>query len=184
MDLRLSMTSDFSAAARQLRERAPIAIARALNRTGATARTAMVREVSRDLGLQQKAIRDQFLSSDARPDKLVFRLSTTGKRIPLYDFKARGPMPSRGRGRGVTAKLPGGAGSYPNAFIARMRSGHLGVFQRRGKARLPIYELMGPSLPKVFAKYLPLGQARANEVMPKNLAHELAFELRQIGKAS
>jgi hypothetical protein len=30
------------------------------------------------------------------------------------------------------------------AFLAMMRSGHVGIFRRRGKARLPIEELLGP----------------------------------------
>lgn len=31
---------------------------------------------------------------------------------------------------------------FPNAFVARMPTGHLGIFKRRGQARLPIEEQM------------------------------------------
>lgn len=171
-------------AIRQLRDRAPIAISRALNRAAGSARTVMVREVARDMGLKSGTVRDQVQIDEARPSqgdisRLRARLSVSGKRIPLIDFGARGPEPSRGKGRGVSAKLPGGKGRYPNAFIATMRSGHRGVFARSTTKRLPIYELRGPSLPHVFTKYMPLGLARGQEALVTNLAHELRFALQQ-----
>lgn len=170
----------------QLRQRAPIAIARALNRAGRSARTVMVRECARDLGLQQKAIRDQFTTGEATKDRQAFYLSTTGRRIPLIAFKARQTK------SGVSYRLPGGAGHNPNAFIATVTGplpsgvvspGHRGVFVRKGKARLPIRQLFGPSLPHVFAKYLPVGQARGLEALAKNLQSEIKYELSQIGKS-
>jgi hypothetical protein len=66
------------------------------------------------------------------------------------------------------------------AFIARMLSGHRGVFKRRAVPRLPIVELFGPSLPRVFTR-ATIAAARtrlAGELLAKNLAHEIQFLVR------
>lgn len=168
----------------RLKERAPYVCARALNRSITSGRVVMTKAIAQDLGLQQQVVREELVIGEAKPTKLTATLTVRGKRIPLIDFRARGPEPSRGRGRGVTARLPGGAGRYPHAFIATMRSGHRGVFQRTGAAkRLPIHELRGPSLPFVFDKYIPLGLERCEAVLYKNLEHEFAFAMRAAAAA-
>lgn len=163
----------------RLMARFPFAVARALNRAADSAKVAMSREIARDMGLKVSTVKEQIHVSQATTARQSTHLSVTGKRIPLIDFHARGPEPSRGRGTGVRARLPGGRGHYPRAFIATMASGHRGVFLRRGKARLPIVELHGPSLPLVFTKYFEVGKARGIEALQTNLAHELRFALQQ-----
>lgn len=163
------------------------ALVRAMNRAMASARTVMVREIARDTGLKSKDVRDAMPFRKATSDRPQARLAAGLKRIPLYKFNARGPYPSRGRGRGVTYRLAsGGRGRHPNAFIAKMTSmgvikstehatlspGHMGVFVRRTKTRLPIAELFGPSLGHVFRKFRPQGQAKLQEAFEKNFRHE------------
>ena len=177
-------TSSAEAAFQRLEDRAPQAIARALNRAITSARVVMRRAMATDLGLKQGAVDKQFFVLNARPDKLKASLEVRGKRIPLIEFGARGPEPSRGKGRGVTARLPGGKGRYPHAFIATMRSGHRGVFQRVRGTRLPIVELRGPSLPRVFRKYQAAGLQRGEEALRTNLEHELQFAMRQAETAA
>jgi hypothetical protein len=91
-------------------------------------------------------------------------------------------------GRGDPYKRGGGGRTIPNAFIARMQSGHVGVFQRvagssgrRGPApnrsQLPIRELFGPSIWQVFKKYEAVGLARGREQLIKNLQSEFRFVL-------
>ena len=112
------------------RAKFPKAIVRALNRAGTSTRTLMASKSAKDLGLKVGTVRDQFRVVNATEARMRVRISVTGSRIPLIDFRATGPVPSRGRGRGVTARLPGGKGRYPHAFIATTRSGHTGVFER------------------------------------------------------
>src|SRR5258708_18881327 len=64
---------------------------------------------------------------------------------------------------------------FPYTTLFRSPSGHRGVFRRMGSARLPIQELRGPSLVRVFEKFLPLGAARAQESLMTNLRSEIAF---------
>jgi hypothetical protein len=168
-------------------DRFPKAIVRALNRAGVSTRAVMASRVAADTNLRVGTVKDEIRIDKATETKPIVRLEIRGRRIPLIEFKATGPTPSRGRGRGVTAKLPGGAGRYPHAFIATMRSGHTGVYQRTPDARrhgpapnrsqLPIYELRGPSLPHVFAKHATEGLTRGQESLLKNLQSELQFAL-------
>lgn len=161
----------------QLKDRAPIAIARALNRAGASAKTVMVREVAKDLGTKAGDIRDRIGIMEALAHRLQVTLTASSKRIPLIDFRARGPEPSRGKGRGVSARLPGGVGRYPHAFIATLKSGHRGVFQRTSKSRLPITQLHGPSVARSFTKHVQVGITRGVEQLIKNVRSELRFAL-------
>lgn len=171
---------------RDAQTRYPKAIARSLNRANVSMRTVMVKHVAADTGLKSATVKKDMTTRDATPAKLTASLEIKGARIPLYEFGARPKEPpSRGRGRGVTARLPHGSGRYPHAFIARMKSGHVGVFERVPGARrhglkphrsqLPIYELFGPSLPGVFRKYAKDGLARGQEALIKNLESELRF---------
>ena len=163
---------------RRLRRQAPRAVARALNRAAGSARTAMTRAVAPDMGLPQKVVRPAITVVKATPQRLASRVEARGARIPLITFRARGPEPSRGRGRGVRARMPGGAGHYPHAFIATMPSGHRGVFQRVGRSRLAIRELKGPSVVHVFRKHLAVGIARGREALITNLRSEFRFAAR------
>lgn len=159
----------------KLAARYPDAAKRAVNRATTSARVVMVREVARDLGLRQADIQDAISVRAAiqlSPDRIAAQIRATGKRIGLIKFGARQTR------TGVTAKLPGGKGKYPSAFIATMGSGHTGVFLRKGAKRLPIVELFGPSVPKVFEKYIPLGAARGLEQLMKNMVSEIRFAMR------
>lgn len=156
-------------------DRAARAVVRALNRAIKSGRTVMVREIARDTGLKSSTVREAIPIRPATLGQPSATMSASLKRIPLIEFKAKGPEPSRGKGRGVSYNLPSGAGRNPNAFLATMGTGHRGVFKRLTKARLPIIELFGPSLGHVFMKYRALGEARAQEAFVTNFDHEFVF---------
>lgn len=177
MDLQVSVrgVDELVAELRDTPDKLSLANIRALNRAILAARTAGIRLISADIGLTATTLREALTIIEATISRPIAFLSASLDRIPLYDFHAKGPMPSRGKGRGVTARLPGGAGTYPHAFLAQMASGHLGVFERNTKARLPIHELMGPSIGKVFAKYTAQMIAAADASFETTLDHELQF---------
>lgn len=152
-----------------------LATVRALNRTVSTVRTATSRALAQDTGLPQKLIRPRLAVERATFTRQQATLSITGRRLPLIAFGARQTR------TGVTYRLPGGRGRAPHAFLSTMRSGHLGVFQRRGLPRLPIVELFGPSLPQVIRKHLPDLRRVGEAALQTNLAHEIDFLLRGRG---
>ncbi len=149
----------------------------------------MVSVIAGDIGVKSSVVKDRIRVELATPERLRARLYANAKRIPLIELGAKGPEPSRGRGRGVSVKGQGGGRrTIANAFIATMRSGHRGVFERaagasgrRGapphRSQLPIRELFGPSIWKVFTKYEHVGLERGREALIKNLQSEFRFVL-------
>jgi hypothetical protein len=185
----VKFTTNTPAMIARIRKKAPIAQVRALNRAITSANVVMVRAIAGDLAVKQGVVKDRIKVEQATPDKLTARLYASAKRIPLIELGAKGPEPSRGRGRGVSVKGAGGnRRTIPNAFIATMRSGHRGVFQRVSgsssrhgpapmRSQLPIRELFGPSIWKVFGKFETLGLERGREALLKNLQSEFRFVL-------
>ena len=181
-------TRDWEQRLALLGRRAPIALARALNRTVASERTAMARDVATDMGIKVGRAREAIKVEKATSARLAARVVSRGKKIPLIDFKARGPYPSRGRGAGVQYTMQGQRKTWRSSFIATVtragedgqHTGHKGVFFRRGKSRLPIKQAYGPSIAHVFGKRIPVGEARRTEVLLKNVEHEIDFELSRL----
>ena len=158
---------------------APMILARSLNRAASEGQTAMVKAISADTGILQKDVRREIKVDKANKTRPMATVVIAGRRIPLIAFGARGPEPSRGRGRGVSYRLPTGRGRVPQAFIATVGTGgHRGVFKRRKTKRLPIVELRGPSLPHVFEKFFPTFRTVAEQSLLKNIAHEIDFANR------
>lgn len=162
-----------------------------MNRAIVSGRAVMAREIARDLGMGVGSVKDAMPERRATIASAEAAFAAKMKRIPLLDFRASGPEPSRGKGRGVSYRLPTGRGRLPNAFIVQMQSTHRGVFVRSGKAgirtgriigwrkskgawsfNLPIHELFGPSLGHVFAKFQPMGLAATREAFDTAFAHE------------
>lgn len=134
-----------------------------------TARTVMVREIARDTGLTSGDVEKALTLYE---EAYSATLGASVKRIPLIDFHAQGPVPSRGKGGGVTYQLKGGR-LIPNAFIAEV-DGRRGVFKRKGTGRVPLQELFGPSIAQVFEKYISLAAAKGEESFSKNFEHEFS----------
>jgi minor tail protein Z (GPZ) len=171
-------------ALRNLGKNAIRAQVRALNRTIMTVKTRARRALAEKTNVAQKAI-EKILSVQkatfSRPEA-VLRASGT-ERIPLYAFTRQ----RKKRGR------PTGLGDKPGSFIATMRSGHTGIYRvrlpalsraaavvgrklPRSSPQLHIFELFGPSLPRVFANDLIDDLTKdGTEELLKNLRHEVRF---------
>lgn len=162
---------------RALKVSIPMVVARALNKSIISARTQLVRDTAADMKLKVGDVRDRTAIREATSNQPVAKVMASAKPLPAILFNAKGPEPSRGKGRGVRANLPGSP--YPHAFIATVGTGHhRGVFMRKGKGRLPIRELHGPSVAHVSRKYAAAALARGREQLVKNLQHELIFAMR------
>jgi hypothetical protein len=171
------------------------AIIRALNRTADSVKTQAVGAIAEDLAIAKKRVRANLGVSKAYPGKLSASVeavvggsgvvaakskSESRGRIPLFEFRARGSS----RKGGIHYRLPGSKGFIPEAFFARMESGHLGAFSRLPgtvgprSGREKIAELYGPSLPYIFRKHIKSSLNKfASEAMKKNLVHEISFLL-------
>lgn len=128
------------------------ALLRGVKRGTKAAGTHANRVVSKDMGIKVSDVRARIRLEQPSARTLTGSLHANLKRIPLIKFGARGPEPSRGRGRGVTYKSKSGRSRHPGAFIAEMSRGR-GVFERKGAARTPVKELYGPSIGRVFDEH-------------------------------
>lgn len=154
------------------------AMVRALNRAGTSGRAEMARRVAKDMGVRVSDAKEAVLLESATATRLAVRLKASKKRRPLFDFHARQVA------SGVSFRGEGGKRStVTSAFIASVRAGssgtHQGVFKRKGKKRLPIYELFGVSIGHVFERHRPAVADQMVDVFDKNLTSELKFANNQ-----
>lgn len=170
----------------RVRDRAPHVAARAINKSAKSAKTVLVRAVSKDIGIKQKDVRPALDLKDARPSRnpeARFRISK--RRLTLARFvtpatirKYSQPSPTKTPLKAKIGKL--GRRSYPGAFV-RTLSGNPQVVRRAtypGGPRLPIVVLRGPSLARVFLVHWPEGVRRFRDQLPKNINSELRFAAR------
>ncbi len=156
------------------------AIVRALNKTVGTSsggvQSDAVKEVAREFNLTQKDIKRDFRIKKATYADLSAYVRAQGKPVPLGRF-----IRTRQTQKGVSVQVKK---SRPrvvirHAFIPKLKSGHIGVFWRRGKQRLPIDQRFGPRVPDIFSNdevMKPILQ-KAQERLDKNFSHEVEFLL-------
>lgn len=150
-----------------------VAILRSVKRGTQAARTQAARLVSKDMGLRVSDARKAIEMTPPNAKTVAGTLRASLSRIPLIKFGAKGPRPSRGKGRGVSYRSKGGRKTLRSAFLARMKTGHEGVFKRAGRKRLPIRELFGPSIGRVFDLLRNSILARGVEATQKELDRQL-----------
>jgi hypothetical protein len=85
----------------------------------------------------------------------------------------------RGGGRKVVSPVEG-----VRPFIAKMTTGHIGVWARRGGSRLPIEQLYGPGVGGLFGseKIMSAVKRRVLERWPKEFQHQLDFYAGRLKK--
>lgn len=121
------------------------AVRRALRKAGSTALRDMKGEASKRIR-RRKAIKPRFITralslrrargSDI--SRMEWAVDVSGEPVPLVAY------PHRQTRKGVSVEVNRGKRTLvKGSFVATMKSGHKGVFKRRGQARLPIQELRG-----------------------------------------
>jgi hypothetical protein len=165
-----------------IRDGVPKALSTAINKTLPRLRTIEAREVRKELNLKHGDILKTIALRKASPKSLSGSLTTSRHPVPLYLYAARqvrdgvSVLVRRSRGREV----------IKGAFIATMKSGHVGVFKRAPDARhriamkdgkrrwtaLPIQEQYGPTVVGVLANKPGMLQKlneQGNALLAKNL---------------
>ncbi len=160
------------------------ALARALKKAGSNAirgmKSASTRSVRQRKSFKvarvNKALTLTYPKGN-RIDDLVWRMHVSSDPVPVAS------LPHRQTRRGVTVKINQGKRKLiKGAFVARMSSGHKGVFQRTSKKSLPIREAFTTRITDVFKDegMIPAVQARAQRDFRGAFARLFAMEL---GKA-
>lgn len=177
------------------------ALVSALNKTITSLRAEAVRMVFKEYNVKQKEIRKELKISRASPYRHKAMLRGEGSPgIPLMDFSPtpkKVPSTKRLKGGGYTPKggikvmvRRGQRKMVKGAFIAKMPSGHVGVFRRAVDGRLGrrsrrpvIEERFGPSPLRIISadRYqIPLDDF-AGETLDRNMAREADYFLKKFG---
>ena len=128
------------------------AVVRAMNTASSQARTRTAQRAKAVLTADPERIEQSLLAKKATYGARAATLRIFDQPISLFRFDVSFLFPTVEGG--VTAKTIQGDSplTLKHAFVARMSNGHVGVFSRRGKERLPIQEHYGPSVATVFEK--------------------------------
>lgn len=165
-----------------------IALARALNHTGAKAKTQVIRALTRQTGLKRqviiRAVKVKRATHTAEQfsyeGRLSYALSTKGGDISLKFFAPKETA------RGVSAKVRGRRQLFADTFthggrfpdrIGPVMGGH--VYRRAGKARLPVRQQdSGVYLPDELLQ----GETAAvfERVMTEQLAQRVSHEIDRL----
>lgn len=157
----------------------PRIMTRALNKTAAPARTEITRGLAKRTGMKIGRTKESVKLKKATFSNLRAAISLSTGRIPLIDLRARETK------RGVTYRSTktGGRETISDAFLTRVGSTeHKGIFKRKGRPRLPIVELRGPSLAVLYEDLDELQrsvQRKASDRLSKNIAAQIQLILNR-----
>lgn len=162
----------------------------AINRTLTTERSHIVKTLATKINMRQKDIRDLIIPHNANYNSLRGDLTISRKAIPLIDF-----IGTRETRHGVTFQTLKNRPRMivEDAFIATMKSGHTGVFERRRRAgkyaafgprmnRLPIDERYGRTLTGYLhdaPAVVEAEQAVAGDTLRKNVLSQIQRRLAE-----
>lgn len=127
-------------------------IKNALNKAVEIARDDIVKKVQETYTVNPKsAITKTIEIKKANNKDLTASITSRGTAVPLIKFNVRPSKPQyKGKNRSILyAEVKRGEGGIiKRAFVTRGRkTGNLGVFERVGTSRYPIYQKYGPSIP-------------------------------------
>lgn len=162
------------------------AITSVIRRANNTVRTEAVKGITSVYAISRQNVRAET-TINVRTQKVdggvVGTVSFAGYKIPLYRFNVSPTLPVQHATVSAAVLNESGRTPFAEAFIAKMKSGHTGMFERDGTARLPITEFMGPSTAQMAANSVVLEavEDKAQEVINKRVEHEITRILNGYG---
>lgn len=141
-----------------LRSKAPSVLTKAINATAKDARKKLVKKAQESYTVKGGKFNKAMKLKNATAGRLTATLRATGSPMELKDFKVspasvprQDARPNITKGKvlkssGMKALQKGNL----KAFVAKFKSGHVSVVQRRGPASLPIKKLLSPAIPQML----------------------------------
>lgn len=180
------------------------ALVASLNRTITGARTDAARAVSKVFVVTQRDVRETLDIRKATKNSLEASLRSEGAAIRLYKYGLKPKAikhPGPAGGLRIRIKRAGGRESWPHAFVARMPSGHVGVFTSRkrqdrvgqmkrrsrwaGKtlSRYEMKERFGPAIPSMLQDTGAFSEIQrgAEERLAKNIDQQITRLVKGYG---
>lgn len=163
------------------------AVARAVNRAAQSAKVAAIRKATQEYVIKRARISETFEVGRATPSQPSAFIRSKGRPRALPYFRTRPrQVPRKKPRKALFAQVKqGGGGTIRGAFLARMKSGHLGVFHRTdGSSSLPIQQNYGPSVPQMLRSpsVSAFIREKAQAVLGERLEHEVGALLKGVMK--
>lgn len=151
------------------------AFTNAMNRALSKAKTTVFTEVQSEYAIKKKVL-DEFTRAEtqkATPNNVCGIIRFAGTQIPLYKYNLTSPKAPMQRAKVMAGQKT--ATAFEHVFVAKMKSGHLGIFERSDKESLPIKELMGSSMQSMAGKEETMGKVidEASKTLDQRLEHEV-----------
>lgn len=164
----------------------PKVLTNAINRAAEGARTDAVAQAKTEYTITAGRVRETIQINKASTSNLSAMVISRGRPRALSYYKIRpGKVTKRRPAEGVFAQVKrSGGGTIAKSFVAKMASGHIGVFNRTGSYRFPIVQRYGPSVAQMLestsvSQYVEAGASRR---LGERLDHEINRILRGYGK--
>lgn len=164
----------------------PKALASAINRAAEGARADAVTKTKEEYTITASRVRETISIRKASTSNLSAAVTSRGRPRALSYYKIRpGKATKRRPADGVYAQVKrSGGGTIAKSFVAKMSSGHVGVFNRTGASRFPIVQRHGPSVAQMLesksvSQAVEAGAARR---IDDRLNHEINRLLARYGK--
>ena len=128
------------------------ATSKAINTAIPKIRNTIVDKTTQDYFISKANVKKTIDVKRANPYGLSAFIRSKGGPVALTKFRVTPKRPPKRKSRTVKAQVMrnGGGGTIPNAFIARMGSGHIGAMYRKGADRYPIGQFHGPAVPSML----------------------------------
>lgn len=159
---------------------ASVALVRAINKTLNWARSQGLRSIAAEHGIPLKTLRGN--KSERRRGRGIVRSAI---RTNITGWVWFGTRPIKASYLGTLRQQPLGAmagkHSFPGGFVATMPTGHIGIFRRSGRSRLPIQE----EVVRLEATQQALASVMAGvaDRLQKTFLQELNYEVNVRGQA-
>jgi hypothetical protein len=169
-------------------------IGRALRKTASNAKTETARAIKDEYKISSRVVGKSIKVSTVYGPRPKAEITVKGRPLPMAAFKPKQTKV------GVRVRIKGKALVVPHAFVAKMRSGHSGVFARGSyksvasptgnfgrfkfsSDRLPINEFFTFSLPQGFNNKVVMSRVivRFQARYPINLQHEYEWAAASCG---
>lgn len=149
------------------------AVAAAINRTAAMARTQLKRDIATQGKLPQKLVTPGLPVKKATPGKPEATIIPTGKRISLTKLGAKQ----------TRAGVRAGKHFRKSAFIPKSTSRQWPVFKRAGRSRLPVIKQTVPGVRAIASRKVIADTIRKfiELKLVERVNHEIKFRMRKLG---
>lgn len=161
----INLTADCDAAIRSIEHqlgdlapKAPYVLAKAINATAKDARTSLAKGAQEAYTIKSGKFNKAMKLKNASSSKPTATITAKGTAMELMDFKVSpASVPTQDSRPDITkgkvlksSKMKALQKGNLKAFVAKFRSGHVSVVQRRGPERLPLKKLLSPAIPQMI----------------------------------